>query len=168
MDTKTRERIAYHISNFADPEVKIACRAEGFLIRCYGDRALDQLVEACQHDDPKVRWRAAWTLGQIGNAEAFEAILNATSDPVSFVRFEAAWALGILGDPRAIEPLVNLVFSPDPLKPSFAAIQGLCELGDLAIPAVSCFIDHPDNEIRFTAISLIDKIKSGAYTQDRM
>ncbi len=53
-----------HVANLGSPDQKIARRAEDCLIRYYGSRALEPLIEACADANSQVRDRAVWALGK--------------------------------------------------------------------------------------------------------
>jgi len=56
-------------------------------------------------DDPSRRWKAAESLGRMGDGRAVDALIVALTDEDWRVRQKAAWALGKIGDPRALVPL---------------------------------------------------------------
>src|SRR5579872_3031502 len=98
MPNKTAEkrRIKHHIANLNSPDQKVSARAEGYLIRYYGARALEQLTEACSHPNPVVRFRAVWALAYTHDPRAYETILHLADDADERVRYDATIALGIL------------------------------------------------------------------------
>src|SRR5260370_1376649 len=49
-------RIQRHISALDSPDLEVAARAETYLIRYYGTRALEPLLAACDHSNPNVRF----------------------------------------------------------------------------------------------------------------
>jgi HEAT repeat protein len=55
-----------------------------------------------------VRWKAAETLGRIGDPAAVEDLIGTLWDDDERVRLKAVWALGQIGDPRAFAPLRRL------------------------------------------------------------
>ncbi len=60
-------------------------------------------------DDNEVnRWKAAESLGRMGDSRAVEPLIDTLWDDDSRVRLKAAWALGRIGDSRAILPLRRL------------------------------------------------------------
>jgi HEAT repeat protein len=59
-------------------------------------------------DDEVNRWKAAESLGRMGNSGAVEPLIDALWDDDSRVRLKAAWALGQIRDERAILPLRRL------------------------------------------------------------
>jgi HEAT repeat protein len=139
-----QERISKHIHDLSSIDKKISARAEGYLLRYYGVKALDQLITACFDPDPQMRWRCAWVLGHTHGTRAYETILRLmTQDPSGFVRYDAAVALGILGDERAIAPLISLMLQPDEENcVDSAASMGLVRLGKSAIPSLLEVLNH--------------------------
>jgi len=63
-----------------------------------------------QLEDPSegVRWKAAESLGRLGDPAAVEALIDTLWDDDNRVRMKAAWALGMIGDPRALPGLRTL------------------------------------------------------------
>jgi len=61
-----------------------------------------------EDDNEGVRWKAAESLGRLGDPAAVDALIDALWDDVAPVRIKAAWALGVIGDPRALRPLQQL------------------------------------------------------------
>lgn len=56
--------------------------------------AVEQLILAADHPNPKVRWWCAHELDHLADARSIEALLRLTKDPVPKVRVEAVHALG--------------------------------------------------------------------------
>src|ERR1700722_5011785 len=98
LDVRAKKRIARHIQNLNNCDNEIACRAETSLIRYYGARAIDQLLEVVDHPNPAVRWRAAWTLAHTREPRLFDVILNLGSDPEGDVRYVFAVPRDIVVD----------------------------------------------------------------------
>jgi len=73
-DARAPRRIAAHVANLANADDDVVARAERYLKR-YGSRAVPQLIAACGHPEGRVRCRAAWILGKIGDPAAFEVLL---------------------------------------------------------------------------------------------
>jgi HEAT repeat protein len=84
----------------------LECRQIADSLRQLGPTAVEPLMAALQHENPNVRWWAAWTLGEIGEKRAVSALVAALEDPDWGVRRTAVAALGKIGDPQAVEPLV--------------------------------------------------------------
>jgi HEAT repeat protein len=98
-------------------------------------------VRALEAGLPELRMAAANALGEIGDADALEPLVERFGDPDPRVRARAARACGAIGDPRATEPLTDLLSDPsagvrreaaDALGRigSRAALQALLELYD--------------------------------------
>ena len=72
-------------------------RAAAVLGRIKDTRALDPLVEALEHRDPRVRAASAAALGELRDPAAVEPLLRATRDSEHSVRAQAGWALDRIG-----------------------------------------------------------------------
>ena len=72
------------------------------------DRRLAHFIEMLSDDNEGNRWKAAESLGRIGDPAAVEPLIDTLWDDDSRVRLKAAWALGRIGDQRAIRPLQRL------------------------------------------------------------
>lgn len=68
-----------------------------------------RLIDALDHRDDEVRFRAALALGGVTNPVAFGDLVGALRHPRSDVRLYAALALGRMGDPRAESHLIHLL-----------------------------------------------------------
>ena len=55
-----------------------------------------------------VRWETTRALGESGDPQAVEPLLEALDDERVYVRRGAAWALGEIGDARAVGPLTKI------------------------------------------------------------
>lgn len=102
------EAVAVLIEAIADPAVSEPHRFEA--VRLLGlsqdERAVEPLLALL--DDGRVRRRAVLALGRIGDARAFEPLVEQlTSAQHSTVRESSARALGQLADPRAVDPLIT-------------------------------------------------------------
>lgn len=78
-----------------DPEARNASRIAHF-IRMLSD------------DDAVSRWKAAESLGRMGDPGAVDDLISTLWDDDARVRLKAAWALGRIGDQRAYAPLRRL------------------------------------------------------------
>jgi HEAT repeat protein len=72
-------------------------RAASVLGRIKDTRAMQPLVEALEHRDPRVRAESAAALGELRDPAAVEPLLHATRDPEHLVRAQAGWALDRIG-----------------------------------------------------------------------
>ena len=75
--------------------------------RAYNER-LTHFIALLSDDSEGNRWKAAETLGRIGDPAAVEELIDTLWDDDEWVRLKAAWALGRIGDSRAIHPLQRL------------------------------------------------------------
>jgi len=92
-------------------------------------RAIPQLLEALEHQDPTVRVNASIALSRIGDTTAVPALLPLLKAPEARVRAQAARSLGELGDRRAAQPLVEALHDPD-VEVRKEAVGALGELRD--------------------------------------
>ncbi len=75
------------------------------------------LLELSEHGDPRVRSRAAYGLGVLGeepSPEVRKRLLELLDDPVVDVRYNAALALGRYGDAKAVPVLVQMLAPEQP------------------------------------------------------
>lgn len=66
-----------------------------------GTSAVPTLLDALQNQDPNLRWRAAWVLGDMGTeaSAAVATLTDALQDKDGQVRMYAVLALGMIGVP---------------------------------------------------------------------
>jgi HEAT repeat protein len=69
---------------------------------------LAHFIRLLTDDNEGTRWKAAESLGRIGDPAATEALIDTLWDDDSRVRLKAAWALGRIGDQRALRHLQRL------------------------------------------------------------
>jgi hypothetical protein len=80
-----------------------------------GEDPVPSLIVKLGDENPKVRWKAAWALGHLGDARAVDPLIAsldfsrpyASGEDAFTLNMVAAWALGKLEDPRAVEPLIR-------------------------------------------------------------
>ena len=72
------------------------------------EERLAHFIRMLSDDDENSRWKAAESLGRIGDPGAVEPLIDTLWDEDSRVRLKAAWALGQIGDIRATGPLRRL------------------------------------------------------------
>jgi HEAT repeat protein len=72
------------------------------------DERLAHFIALLSDDDDISRWKAAETLGRIGDPAATEELIATLWDDDARVRLKAAWALGRIGDEQAVPPLRRL------------------------------------------------------------
>ena len=74
----------------------------------HDEERLSHFLELLSDENEGTRWKAAETLGRIGDPAAVEDLISTLWDDDERVRLKAAWALGQIGDPRAVAPLRRL------------------------------------------------------------
>lgn len=72
------------------------------------DERMAHFIRMLSDDNEGARWKAAESLGRIGDTGAVDALIDTLWDDDPRVRLKAAWALGRIGDPLAIQPLRRL------------------------------------------------------------
>ena len=137
-----------------------------------GPKGVPGLAAALSDPSPRVRRRAAWALGEIGDPAVVGPLIASLNDRETSVRGEATQALGSLRDPRAVDPLVKVlradavmvtsedkpfsisygVFTGISVKPiSYYAAEALCRIGnEEALNALVefCMADRTDGPMR--------------------
>lgn len=100
-------------------------------LRELGEAAVEQLISVLSDDDHAVRYYAARTLGELGDARAVEPLIAATlQDRRWSVRREAATALGKLCDSRATSTLSAALKDGD----TYTQMKAAWALGRLSDP----------------------------------
>jgi HEAT repeat protein len=154
MSTRASEqqRIEHHIANLHSPDQKVASRAEYYLTHHYGSRAKKQLIQACSHPSPVVRYRAVWALAYTHDPDAYETILRLCEDPEESVCYDATIALGILGDLRALEPLTQMYLSDDITRPVGMAFS---RMGLKSVPALIEVLRKGSPHVRHSVVHVL-------------
>lgn len=101
-----------------------------------GDVAVGSLIEALESGDEEMRVKAAWALGEIGDARAVDPLLSSLQDRSASVREKAIWALGKIADERAVDALIAALDDTDE-GVSWAASEVLDNLGWVPVQAVA-------------------------------
>ncbi len=110
---------------------------------------------------PEVRRRAAWTLGELENARAVDALVKALRDEVPGVRSAAAWALGEIKDTRAVPPLISSLAESDAVVREMA-VRALGEIGDpKAVDPLGRMLADPAPDVRAAAAWALGEIQTG-------
>lgn len=79
-----------------------------------GEQAIPYLLEAVQHQEPKVRANAAWVLGRIKDRRVIPELQTAVNDSNPTVRLEVARTLVGLGDIKYAPALIEGLDSDRP------------------------------------------------------
>jgi adenylosuccinate lyase len=119
-----------------------------------GEAEVGELIQQLREGDNSeydLRANAAFTLGQLGDAQAVGPLIEALRDEATVVRAEAAGALGGLGDERAVEPLIRALYDSQWEVRSNAALS-LGALGDARVlPHLLRALLDPNEEVRYWA-----------------
>jgi HEAT repeat protein len=110
-----------------------------------GAAAVEPLIEALKHADPRVKCGAVSALAAIGDARAVEPLIAALSDPEA--RRAAADALGKIRDRRAVKPLAILLRDPDePVRRT--AMRALAAIGGRDVEAMLLdLLEKPESRL---------------------
>ncbi len=120
------------------------------------------LQEALSKEDPNVRRRAVYALGEIGSEAAVPALVEALNDEDPNVRWSAAEALGEIGSEAIVPVLVKVLNSEDPNVRESAA-EALGEIGNkAAVPALVKALNDEDPNVRESAVYALRKIGNEA------
>jgi HEAT repeat protein len=91
-----------------------------YILRKIGDpKAVDYLLRASGHSDPRVRKEMLRALGEIGGEKAAAAVGECLDDPEPFVRTSAARALGAIGTETAMKMLMSRISHKNFLNADF-------------------------------------------------
>jgi hypothetical protein len=122
--------------------------------------AVEALTAALRGDaSSQVRATAAWSLGNVGDGSAAEALAAALSDQSVEVRKRAAWALGNSNLKHAPPQLIALLNDKDPQMRELAA-WALYEIEDPAsITAHEAALKRePDKELQIAYIRALSAV----------
>lgn len=101
-----------------------------------------ELIRDLQGDeDPLVRRRAGWWLGEHEDTSAVQDLIRALGDEDIDVRLSSAWALGEIKDHKAIRPLICALENDDAYLVREMAVLALGEIEDTeaVVPLMAAF-----------------------------
>ncbi len=102
------------LDTLRDPEMGIQHSLSGWALgRLRMHMPIERLFGLLADEKPVIRWRAALTLGILGDEAAVDPLLAALGDPDSLVRMRVISSLGDIASPRAIPPLRSLLSRDD-------------------------------------------------------
>ena len=119
-----------------------------------GSDAVDALLPAIEHDDPKARHNVVHTLGKIADVRALDTLIQATSDADQKVRYKAIYALGQIGHVDALEALIAAL-DDDVQEVSWMARETLVGYGDKATMHLIAALDSASAVVQELLISLL-------------
>ncbi|MFH1772265.1 MAG: HEAT repeat domain-containing protein [Candidatus Omnitrophota bacterium] len=94
------------IALLGDDSEQVAQAAQDVLVKI-GKPAVERLTESLFNDNPRLRFRSAWTLGEIGDCRCAEMLTDLLKDTEDIIRYRTAWSLGMLKNPQAAEALIS-------------------------------------------------------------
>ena len=145
---------------------KTYSRVQKKLVRI-GSAAVVPLIDALSDPDPRMRYRAVWTLGKIADLRSFESIATCTKDEDERVAYDAILALGKLRDPRAIPPLLAILSDENKDEENSlpgVAVKAFADIGLAAIPSLLKLTESDSSLIRKRAVLALEMI-SGDYPE---
>lgn len=106
----------------------------------------DLVRDLREQEDPQVRRRAAWWLGEHEDTTAVPAVISALRDEDGDVRLVAAWALGEIKDHKAIPPLIRRLERDEDFFVREMAALALGEIGqsEAVAPLMEAFKTEED------------------------
>ena len=124
---------------------------------------LEALITALNDSNLLLRILAVWTLSDIDNFQAVEALIAAAlndSDSISdnIVRIQAVVALKKMGNPQVVEALITALNHSES-SVTWQAAEALGEIGNpQAVAALTIALNHSDKFVRFCAARALAKI----------
>lgn len=122
--------MTYTSNDLGNPNLQIRIETAATL-RAQGNAALPTLIAALDGTEDESRFRAAATLGYIGNPAAIPPLVETGRGAGYEVKLNCVWALGQIGDAQAIPPLLEIVHAENSESPDirYAAALALVRLG---------------------------------------
>jgi len=134
--------------------------ATRLLVRLDLEEAIEQLLELLKDEHPYVRYRAASSLGQLGNDKAVEPLVKLLRDQDWSVRRSAAWALGQLDNSKTVEPLLELLQDQNwDVQYNACLTLGLFGSGE-TMRLLPALLHNQHWEVRGKAIATLDRLGS--------
>ncbi|HEX3054018.1 MAG TPA: HEAT repeat domain-containing protein [Aggregatilineaceae bacterium] len=134
---------------------------DGEFLRDWGEPAFNLLLEMLKSDNPTKRDVAAGLVGELGNLDAVEPLLETLkTDEDGEVRSSAAYALGRLGDSRAFDELLNALNDSNK-HIRLSALYGLAGLQDKRAvePLLEMLQTYDDQEVRQGVIYTLGQLR---------
>jgi len=155
------------LKSMDEPDPEVRWRAE-FALGRVGPAGLQAIADALKHDNPRIRFAAAYVLGAQGRkaAAAIPALLNALSDREEGVRVWAANSLGGIDaeDPRVTAALVKALrdTSPDVRRITLSILIPLGSKASGSAPALTDLLQDAEAGIRAQACLALRRLGSEA------
>ena len=125
-----------------------------FLPKLQDERALIPLLATLKDRKGDLRIAAAKALGELGNEQAIEPLINILEgDLDTEVRIAGSYALGLIGDSRGIEPMIKILRDQSqPPKLRGMVAEALSNIGDRrAVDPLILSLSDESVEVRFWA-----------------
>ncbi|HQQ06604.1 MAG TPA: HEAT repeat domain-containing protein, partial [Candidatus Omnitrophota bacterium] len=119
-DAQKQEIVSLAEGLLSDPNKFISELAAQVLEKYGSDKTFDLRIRQLKHSDPNVRRKGAEALGDLKDARAVPALIEALKDEDDLVRGEAARALSYIGDRTALIPLAEALTREKSRQFSFA------------------------------------------------
>ncbi len=131
------------VDDFNDAEMHVRYAAMQTFIDM-GEAALPALTAALAPGEEEIRWRAAATLGWMGDSQAIPAIEKASIGADYALKFNCIWGLGQIGDKAAVPALLNIVQADESESPDvrYNAALALLRLGERDYLEQAAFSDN--------------------------
>jgi HEAT repeat protein len=127
-------------------------------------KSINEWTKKLNDPDPQERLEAVKSLGESGQPEAIEYLIQATGDPDDGVKIKALDYLGKLRATDATQVLVQKLFlrdTPTPMKQRILVTLG--RMGDSkAAPPITEFLNHDDPAMEGTAVFALGEIGDAA------
>jgi len=124
-----------------------------------GERALPDLIRACDSPDPAVRANAVRSLGDIADESAATTVFSKLTDANPQVRSAAAKALGKMKAARVIPLLTKGLREGDP-ETQEQIIAAIPDIGESLLPGLGATLERGDTASRQAAAFILGKLKS--------
>ncbi|MBL8163669.1 MAG: HEAT repeat domain-containing protein [Anaerolineae bacterium] len=123
----------YTADDLNHPELQTRIEAAA-AFRAQGSAALPELVSALSNAQEEVRWRAAATIGYLGDPAGIPALVAAGHGAAYELKINCVWGLGQIGSAQAIPALVEIIHAGDGESPDirYDAALALLRLGHAA------------------------------------
>jgi HEAT repeat protein len=117
------------------------------------------LIRLLDHGDPDLQWRAADTLGTLGEP-ACDPLIAILDFPKMHVRLGAIEALGDIKCPRSVGPVIARLEGDRDNEVRFVAALALGQIGDhRAEPALKKALQDPDRYVRYGAVMALGMLR---------
>lgn len=143
-----------------DVDGRVSREARTILIR-RGEPIVPMLLKGMPSNDPEMRRRTVVALGALGTPSALAAIKSALSDKHPLVRAQAALELATANTPTVeLAPLLIEGLATTDSSQRTRYISNLRALGVKAIPALAAAVKHPEQPVRYWAVSVLGSTRS--------